>query len=203
MGACAETPNCVERAEHVRENIKVNDAFFPFLSLVRATPTPYFALIGRTQSRATEPKAQFLEEHSKTPPRLLLEVRKGSGFQTQQPLTAVATLQPSGRIYRSPPCGGRLPRWYSLICHDYHSSPFDTSVLLEIMDPAGMQLGQAVIDLEKRHNQYVLKWIRLKGLVKPTPLVEIRLWYLTDPASFWKPGSEELKWAVSAALTAS
>jgi len=203
MGACAETPNCVERAEHVRENIKVNDAFFPFLTLVHTTPAPYFALIGRKQNNAIEPKARFLEEHSKTPPRLLLEVRKGAGFQTQQPLTAVATLQPSGRIYRSQPCGGRLQRWYFLICQDYHSTPFDTSVLLQVTDPADKQLGQAVVDLENRHNQYVLKWICFKGPVKPTPTVEIRLWFLTDPASFWKPGSEELKSAVTVALSAS
>jgi hypothetical protein len=202
MGACAETPNCVERAEHACENIKVNDAFFPFLALIKSTPPPYFALIGQTHHRAIEPKANFLEEHAKMPPRLLLEIRKGAGFQLNQPLIAVVTLQPSGRIYQSQPASGRLPRWYALMCQDYHSKPFDTSASLEIIDSEGQLLGQAIIDLEKRHNRYVVKWIRLKGLIKPTPSAEIRLWYLTDPAGFWSPDSEELKTAVSEALSA-
>lgn len=202
MGACAETPNCVERSEHTQENIKVNDAFFPFFTLVRPSPNPYFSIISRTKYRAIEPPPHFLEEHAKTPPRLVMEVRKGSGFVTRQPLTVTVRLQPSGRVFTSQPSCGRLPRWYSLMWQGYLSIPFDTSLTLSVASPSDPNLGETLLSLDSLHNRYITKWVKIKGPVKPTPAIEIRLWYLTDPVEFWKQGSEELKSAVSQVVSA-
>ena len=197
MGTCTARPNFIETAEHCKENITVNDAFFPILGLFRQEGYQHFMFCHGSNLRYCFPNKDFIARQVDSPPQLLLEVRKGQQFQSKSPLTVVVTLQPSGREFRTQPSSSLLPRWYYLVYHTY-KPPLEPDVLAELRveQASGAVEGTLQLGLSELKNQYLVKWFTLSSRDVPAPQLELRLWNVSDPPSFWNMQNENYKKAV-------
>lgn len=204
MGNSCDACETVRNSDHIQENNRVNDGFFPLLGLFTLdNRRHHVSLLHPPHYTYTPPSPQFLNRESTFPPRILLEIRKGLHFPTHSstPLSVQITFSASNAEYLSPACSPVKPRWYFLVLHTYQDQHSESQAVVRVM--RGEKLVAATsLDLSLVANRYEVFWSSLaletENPAEKLPKIEFRVLNLVDPKAFWSLESDGFKAAVKA-----
>ena len=187
--------------EHASENIRCNDDFFTLFSFFSLENHHNMSLLDKAELTYHSPSSTFLDHERSSPPKLLLEIRKGVNFPvftTGAALCVRVNFYPSGLSYASLPAVFPNPRWYFLTMRGYATGEEDRdhTAVVEVLTKTGA-MARAVIDLEEFSNQYCVTWMPIRMLKDTSqPSIEVRVWNLVEPKVFWETNGKQFRSAM-------
>lgn len=196
MGNYCDSCEKVTNSDHVKENNRVNDGFYPMFGLFGLEKRmTHVSLFNPPRYRYHPPSPQFLEKERNSAPRLVLEVRKGIHFDESDvsPLTVHVKLQPSLKRFSSAPSPPHNPRWYYLVYRSYQPGENDTEAVIHVLK-GETTVASTAINLSQIANRYEIFWstlsIQSNQIIEKRPRIEFRIFNLTNPSTFWREDCE-------------
>lgn len=202
MGNSCDACEAVRNSDHVLENNRVNDGFFPLFRLFTLeNRLHHVSLLHPPKYNFTPPSPQFLERERTSPPRLLLEIRKGLNFPVHSSAPLSVQISFSNAEYYSSACSPIQPRWYYLVLHTYQDKDRESQAVVRVI--RGQEVVAATsLDLGILANRYEVFWSSMLlnegNFEEKQPKIQFRVLNLTDPQTFWSLESDGFKAAVKA-----
>lgn len=185
--------------EQSKESVHVNDGFFSLYRLFSLKSEDWrFSPLSKKEYLYHEPLPDFFADERASPPKVMLEVRRATGFPPGfEGLSGRVrvTFHPSARTFTSTPCVLPFPRWYYL-AYVLNEQGQEASVVLEVLTQ-DYAIARAVIHLKDYEDSYSVFWVPAtlyNGV--GFPRLEVRLLNVVNPKSFWSTDSPNFQEAV-------